>query len=76
MKLGFIGLGSLGTPIAQNIIAAGHTLYVYNRTAAKTTPLTAHGAIACSSPAALAKECNIVFSIVSDDAAVKYFCEH
>jgi 3-hydroxyisobutyrate dehydrogenase-like beta-hydroxyacid dehydrogenase len=75
MKLGFIGLGSLGTPIAQNIIAAGHTLYVYNRTAAKAAPLAALGAIVCASPAALAKECNIVFSIVSDDAAVKEICE-
>jgi len=75
MKLGFIGLGSLGTPIAQNILASGHTLYVYNRTASKAAPLAAGGAIVCTSPAALAKECNIVFSIVADDAAVKDICE-
>ena len=75
MKLGFIGLGHLGTPIAQNILSAGHTLYVYNRTASKTAPLAAKGAIVCESPAALAKECTIVFTIVSDDAAIKSVCE-
>ncbi len=47
MKLGFIGLGHLGTPIAENILAAGHTLYVYNRTGSKTAPLAAKGAVAC-----------------------------
>ena len=75
MKLGFIGLGNLGTPIAANLIDAGHTLYVYNRTAFKAAPLIAKGAVAADSPAALAKECNIVFSIVSDDAAVKSITE-
>jgi 3-hydroxyisobutyrate dehydrogenase-like beta-hydroxyacid dehydrogenase len=75
MKLGFIGLGSLGTPIAENLLASGHTLYVYNRTASKTAPLAAKGAVVSPSVAALAKECTIVFSIVSDDAAVKDICE-
>ncbi|KAK6031629.1 phosphogluconate dehydrogenase, NAD binding domain protein [Ostertagia ostertagi] len=70
MKIGFIGLGSLGTPIALNIREAGHHLYVYNRTTAKTAPLLAKGAIVCADIAALAKECTVVFSIVSDDAAI------
>ena len=38
-KIGFIGLGNLGTPIALNLIDSGHTLYVYNRTASKAEPL-------------------------------------
>ena len=71
MKLGFIGLGSLGTPIAANILDSGHELYIYNRTASKAAPLTAKGAVACDSIPALAKECRIVFTIVSDDAALK-----
>ncbi|MBS1562916.1 MAG: NAD(P)-dependent oxidoreductase [Bacteroidetes bacterium] len=71
MTLGFIGLGSLGTPIAENIIASGHTLHVYNRTASKAAPLAAKGAIVAESVAALARQCNIVFTIVSDDAAIK-----
>ena len=75
MKLGFIGLGQFGTPIAENLLSSGHTLYVYNRTASKAVPLAAKGAVVCSSVAAVAKECNIVFSIVSDDAALKEVCE-
>ncbi len=75
MKLGFIGLGHLGTPIAENLLSSGHTIYVYNRTASKAAPLAVKGAVVCSSVAAVAKECTIVFSIVSDDAAVKEICE-
>ncbi len=71
MKLGFIGLGSLGTPIAINLKESGHDLYVYNRTISKTKTLADKGAIVCNSIASLAKECNIIFSIVSDDAVLK-----
>ena len=39
--LGFIGLGKLGLPIAEQLMAAGYTLRVYNRTAEKTAPLAA-----------------------------------
>jgi 3-hydroxyisobutyrate dehydrogenase-like beta-hydroxyacid dehydrogenase len=72
--IGFIGLGNLGTPIALNLIGSGHTLHVYNRTASKTVALTTKGAIACSTVAELANKCPIVFSIVSDDAALKEIC--
>jgi 3-hydroxyisobutyrate dehydrogenase-like beta-hydroxyacid dehydrogenase len=75
MKLGFIGLGQLGAPIAENLVAAGHSLYVYNRTASKAAPLAAKGATVCESIAALAKECTVVFTIVSDDAAITDVCE-
>jgi 3-hydroxyisobutyrate dehydrogenase-like beta-hydroxyacid dehydrogenase len=74
-KTGFIGLGNLGTPIAFNLIDSGHTLYVYNRTASRAAPLAAKGAIVCDSVASLAKQCDIVFTIVSDDAALKNICE-
>jgi 3-hydroxyisobutyrate dehydrogenase-like beta-hydroxyacid dehydrogenase len=74
MKIGFIGLGNLGTPIALNLLESGHQLFVYNRTTAKTAPLTAKGAVATNSIEALAKECHIVFSIVSDDNAVRSIC--
>jgi 3-hydroxyisobutyrate dehydrogenase-like beta-hydroxyacid dehydrogenase len=74
-KIGFIGLGNLGTPIALNLIDSGHTLYVYNRTASKAAPLAAKGAIVCDSVASLAKQCDIVFTIVSDDAALKNISE-
>jgi 3-hydroxyisobutyrate dehydrogenase-like beta-hydroxyacid dehydrogenase len=74
-KIGFIGLGNLGRPIALNLIDSGRTLYVYNRTASKCVPLAAKGAIVCDSVASLAKQCDIVFTIVSDDAALKNICE-
>ena len=75
MTLGFIGLGSLGTPIAQNLIDSGHELYIYNRTASKIIPLAEKGAVACDSIPALARACTLVFSIVSDDAALKSITE-
>ena len=71
MKLGFVGLGHLGTPIAENLLRNTEQLYVYNRTAAKAQGLTEKGAIRCKSLKELASLCDIVFSIVSDDAALK-----
>ncbi len=71
MKIGFIGLGSLGTPLASNLVESGHSLFVFNRTMAKTHALTAKGAMACQSVAELAALCDVIFSIVSDDKAIK-----
>jgi len=75
MNIGFIGLGSLGTPIAANILESGHSLHVYNRTVSKTKPLADKGAIVKESISLLAKECDIIFTIVSDDAALKEISE-
>ena len=75
MKIGFIGLGHLGTPIAENLLQGGHQLFVYNRTASKTKPLTDKGATACPDVQSLAKECGVILSIVSDDKALKSICE-
>ena len=74
-NIGFIGLGNLGTPIALNLMESGHALYIYNRTASKVTPIAAKGAVVCDSIAMLAKQCDIVFTIVSDDTALKNICE-
>jgi 3-hydroxyisobutyrate dehydrogenase-like beta-hydroxyacid dehydrogenase len=75
MKIGFIGLGHLGTPIAENILQSGHQLFVYNRTASKTKPLTDKGATASPDIKSLAKECAVILSIVSDDKALNSICE-
>jgi len=75
MELGFIGLGSLGAPLAMNLIESGHKVHVYNRTASKSAPLVAKGAVASKDIATLAKQCTIVFTIVSDDAALKSISE-
>lgn len=71
MTYGFIGLGSLGTPIALNLLQSGQQLYVHNRTIAKAQPLEAKGAIVCDTVAALAQACDVVFTMVADDAALK-----
>jgi len=75
MKLGFIGLGTLGTPIAENLLEKTNQLYVFNRTAAKAQSLVEKGAVLCGSVKELAAACDIVFSIVSDDTALKQITE-
>ena len=71
MKIGFIGLGSLGTPLAENILNSGHELYVYNRTISKTKDIAEKGATVCTSIEALCKEVKVVFKMVSDDVALE-----
>jgi len=74
-NIGFIGLGSLGSPMAANLLEQGHHLFVFNRTTSKAAPFAAKGAIVCSSVAELASGCDYVFTIVSDDAALKSITE-
>ncbi|MGA2991201.1 MAG: NAD(P)-binding domain-containing protein, partial [Candidatus Korobacteraceae bacterium] len=45
MRVGFIGLGLMGRPLAMNILKGGFELMVWNRTAAKAEPLVAAGAV-------------------------------
>jgi len=51
MKIGFLGLGAMGTPMALRLLAAGHELSVWNRTEGRTKPLLREGAIAAATPA-------------------------
>jgi 3-hydroxyisobutyrate dehydrogenase-like beta-hydroxyacid dehydrogenase len=74
-NIGFIGLGSLGAPIAMNLLESGHALRVFNRTASKAKSFGDKGAKVSESIAELAHECSVVFTIVSDDAALKSICE-
>jgi len=71
MKIGFIGLGNLGVPIAENLVSNTKQLFVYNRTAHKAKPLIERGAVLCASVKELSSACDIVFSIVSNDQALK-----
>jgi 3-hydroxyisobutyrate dehydrogenase-like beta-hydroxyacid dehydrogenase len=68
--LGFLGVGKLGLPIAQNLIAGGYSLRAYNRTAAKVESLVAQGAAAVASPAEAAVPDGTVISILADDRAL------
>jgi 3-hydroxyisobutyrate dehydrogenase-like beta-hydroxyacid dehydrogenase len=44
MRVGFIGLGNMGSPIAANLLKAGHEVTVFNRTSSKAEPLVKQGA--------------------------------
>jgi 3-hydroxyisobutyrate dehydrogenase-like beta-hydroxyacid dehydrogenase len=74
-NIGFIGLGNMGEPIAANLLAAGHTLRVFNRTASKAAPLKAKGATVVSTAAEAATPGGIVFTMLSDDRALEDVCE-
>ncbi|HEX4003426.1 MAG TPA: NAD(P)-dependent oxidoreductase [Candidatus Acidoferrales bacterium] len=69
--LGFIGLGNMGEPIAANLMAAGHALRVFNRTASKAAPLAAKGATLAKHPAEVASPGGVVFTMVADDRAIE-----
>ncbi len=71
MKLGFIGLGEMGRGMAQNLLAAGHELTVYNRTRARAEPLREQGARVAESPAEAARGNQAVVSMLADDKAVE-----
>ncbi len=71
MKVGFIGLGNMGQPMARNLRAAGHALAVYNRSREKAEPLRQQGARVADSPADAARGAEVVFSMLSDDAAAE-----
>lgn len=68
--IGFLGLGDLGRPIARNLMAAGHALTVWNRTAAKGDDLVASGADRAAAPAGAVQPGGIVVSLLWDDASV------
>lgn len=70
MNVGFIGLGNMGHPIAENLLKAGHTLVVYNRTRARADSLASHGARVASAPAEACRG-DVVFTMLADDAAVE-----
>jgi 3-hydroxyisobutyrate dehydrogenase-like beta-hydroxyacid dehydrogenase len=69
-KIGFIGLGHMGTPMAKNLLAAGYHLQVYNRTLSKTDEL-GQGITKCKTPAEAADGASAVISILSEDEVVR-----
>ena len=63
-RIGFIGLGIMGQSMAGHLLAAGHPLSVYNRSADKTTALVAKGAQACATPAQVAQQSDVIITMV------------
>ena len=71
MKVGFIGLGSMGSGIARNLIKAGHDLTVYNRTRSRAEPLASLGARIAETTSQAAANAEVLFTMLADDAAVE-----
>jgi 2-hydroxy-3-oxopropionate reductase len=70
-KIGFIGLGTMGMPMGKNLLKARYELIVYGRAVEKMKPLVELGAKTCSSPAEVAKQCEIVITMLPGDRAVR-----
>src|ERR1700731_3546406 len=69
--IGFIGLGLMGKPMARNLLKAGSSLVVWNRTAARAEDLVREGAKLGVTPAAIAAQADVLITIVSDPPAVE-----
>lgn len=70
-KIGLIGLGLMGHPMGMNLVKAGYSLTVWNRTASKAADLVAAGARLAKSPQDVAANCDFLITIVSDPPALE-----
>ena len=71
IDIGFVGLGAMGLPMAANLLAAGHRVTVWNRTASKGEPLAAKGAVVATRAGDTARRGGMLVSMVADDAALE-----
>jgi 6-phosphogluconate dehydrogenase-like protein len=71
VNIGFVGLGAMGALIAPRLMAAGHAVTGWNRSRDKAKPLIDAGMRFADTPRAVAEKSKIVFSIVTDAAAVR-----
>jgi 3-hydroxyisobutyrate dehydrogenase len=67
--IAFIGLGTMGSAMAQNLLKAGFAVIAYNRTRDRALPLQDSGAEIADTPAAAAQQADVVFTMVTDDRA-------
>ena len=70
-KVGWIGLGTMGNSMSQQLINAGYPLTVYNRTKEKENAIKALGATTAPSPSVLVQQTDVVIIMVSDDKAIQ-----
>ncbi len=70
-RIGFAGLGAMGSRMARRLHAAGYPLTVWNRSPAAAEPFRANGVAVAASPAELAARSDVVVSMLFDDAAVR-----
>jgi 3-hydroxyisobutyrate dehydrogenase-like beta-hydroxyacid dehydrogenase len=69
-KVGFMGMGIMGTPMAANLLKAGYEVMVYNRTPEKAAPLVKLGAGSAANPKALAQAADVVIAMVTGPEAL------
>ena len=74
-KLGYMGLGAMGSAISRRLLSTDHELTVWNRTREKAEPLLQEGARWAESPRELAVRSEIVFTMLTDTAAVNAVCD-
>src|SRR6476646_5781972 len=74
-ELGFVGLGTMGGGVVRRLLAAGHAVTVWNRTREKADPLLQAGARWADSPRSVAERSDIVFTMVTNTAAVQAVTE-
>jgi 3-hydroxyisobutyrate dehydrogenase/2-hydroxy-3-oxopropionate reductase len=68
--VGVIGLGAMGSRIARRLLESGHRVTVWNRTTDRSAPLAEAGALVAATPAALARGCDVVLTMVADSDAL------
>jgi len=71
MRIGFVGLGIMGSAMASNLVQAGFKVTVWNRSPDKCLPLAAAGAAIADSPRAVAEASEILFAMMATPAAVE-----
>lgn len=71
MHIGFVGLGRMGQAMAGRLLDSGFPMTVWNRTKEKAQPLLDKGATMAQSLAAVPESCDVIFTILTDDAAVE-----
>jgi 3-hydroxyisobutyrate dehydrogenase len=71
MNIAFIGMGTMGAPMALNLLQAGYVVTVHNRTRDREIPLAAAGANRAETPAAAAAQADVVITCVSDTPDVE-----
>ncbi len=72
IKLGFVGLGIMGRPMAINLLKAGYRVWIHARRAESMTAVADAGGTPCDSPAAVAAQAEIIFTMVSDTGDVEH----
>jgi 3-hydroxyisobutyrate dehydrogenase len=73
--VGVVGLGDMGTGMAERLLAAGHEVYGWNRTRAKAERLASQGLHVLDSPRAVAQASELVITMVTDNAALQAVCD-